>query len=93
MHAGYRTDVAAILLCEVDGTREEVADEIRRVLSVMDQCGAVTTQVSQDEAERLKFWAGRKAAFPAVGAISPDYYCMDGTIPRKQLGPVLLAIT
>jgi glycolate oxidase len=93
MHAGYRTDVAAILLCEVDGTREEVADDIQRVLSVMEQCGAVTTQVSEDEAERLRFWAGRKAAFPAVGAISPDYYCMDGTIPRKQLGPVLLAIT
>src|SRR5687767_11798340 len=93
MHAGYRTDVAAILLCEMDGTQEEVADEIRRVLSVMEKCGAVTTQVSQDEAERLRFWAGRKAAFPAVGAISPDYYCMDGTIPRKQLGPVLLAIT
>src|SRR5688572_20042529 len=93
MHAGYRTDVAAILLCEADGTPEEVADETRRVLSVMEQCGAVTTQVSQDESERLKFWAGRKAAFPAVGAISPDYYCMDGTIPRRQLGPVLLTIT
>jgi glycolate dehydrogenase FAD-linked subunit len=91
-HAGYRTDVAAILLCESDGAREEVADEIRRVQEVMDKSGAVTTQVSRDESERLRFWAGRKAAFPAVGSISPDYYCMDGTIPRKQLGRVLRAI-
>jgi len=93
VHAGYRTDVASILLCESDGTREEVADEIRRVQQVMEKSGAVTTQVSRDEPERLLFWAGRKAAFPAVGSISPDYYCMDGTIPRKQLGPVLRAIT
>ena len=93
VHAGYRTDVASILLCESDGTKEEVADEIRRVQAVMEKSGAVTTQVSRNEAERLLFWAGRKAAFPAVGSISPDYYCMDGTIPRKQLGPVLRAIT
>jgi glycolate oxidase len=93
VHAGYRTDVATILLCESDGTREEVADEISRVQAVMEQSGAVTTQASRDEAERLRFWAGRKAAFPAVGSISPDYYCMDGTIPKKQLGPVLRAIT
>ena len=93
VHAGYRTDVASILLCESDGTKEEVADEIRRVQQVMERSGAVTTQVSRDETERLRFWAGRKAAFPAVGSISPDYYCMDGTIPRKQLGPVLRAIT
>jgi glycolate oxidase len=93
VHAGYRTDVATILLCESDGTREEVADEIRRIEEVMAQSGAVTTQASRDEAERLRFWAGRKAAFPAVGSISPDYYCMDGTIPKKQLGPVLRAIT
>jgi glycolate oxidase len=93
VHAGYRTDVASILLCESDGTKEEVADEIQRVQAVMEKSGAVTTQVSRDESERLRFWAGRKAAFPAVGSISPDYYCMDGTIPRKQLGPVLRAIT
>jgi len=93
VHAGYRTDVAAILLCESDGTREEVADEIRRVQAVMEQSGAVQTQVSRDEQERLLFWAGRKAAFPAIGRISPDYYCMDGTIPRKQVGEVLRAIT
>ena len=92
VHAGYRTDVASILLCESDGTKEEVADEIRRVQDIMQKCGAVTCQVSRDEAERLLFWAGRKAAFPAVGSISPDYYCMDGTIPRKELGAVLRAI-
>jgi glycolate oxidase len=78
VHAGYRTDVAAILLCESDGTHEEVADEIRRVQDILEQCGAVQTQVSRDERERLLFWAGRKAAFPASGRISPDYYCMDG---------------
>ncbi len=92
VHAGYRTDVATILLCESDGTKEEVADEIRRVQEVLEKSGAVTCQVSRDETERLRFWAGRKAAFPAVGSISPDYYCMDGTIPRKQLGLVLRAI-
>jgi len=92
VHAGYRTDVASILLCESDGTKEEVADEILRVQDIMQKCGAVTCQVSRNEAERLLFWAGRKAAFPAVGSISPDYYCMDGTIPRKELGAVLRAI-
>jgi glycolate oxidase len=92
VHAGYRTDVATILLCESDGMREEVTDEMRRVQQVLDRSGAVTTQISRDEPERLRFWAGRKAAFPAVGSISPDYYCMDGTIPRKQIGRVLRAI-
>ena len=91
--AGYRTDVAAVLLCESDGTREEVANEVRRVQEVMEKSGAVQTEVSRDEAQRLRFWAGRKAAFPAAGAISPDYYCMDGTIPRKHLGAVLRRIT
>ncbi|MBM3356798.1 MAG: FAD-binding protein [Betaproteobacteria bacterium] len=92
VHAGYRTDAAAILLCESDGTEEEVAEEIERVQKIMEESGAVQTQVSRDEAERLRFWAGRKAAFPAVGRISPDYYCMDGTIPRKRLGEVLRKI-
>ena len=91
--AGYRTDVAAVLLCETDGTREEVADEIRRVQDLMESSGAVQTEVSRDEAQRLRFWAGRKAAFPAAGAISPDYYCMDGTIPRKRIAEVLRKIT
>ena len=71
-----------ILLCESDGTAEEVAEEIARMTEVMRGAGATEIRVSRDEAERLRFWAGRKAAFPAVGRISPDYYCMDGTIPR-----------
>ena len=92
VHAGYPTDVAGILLCESDGTQEEVADEVRRVENIMEQSGATLIRVSRNDAERLKFWAGRKAAFPAVGRISPDYYCMDGTIPRKRLAEVLRAI-
>jgi glycolate oxidase len=89
VRAGYDLDAAAILLCESDGTAEEVEDEIARVREVLAQAGATRTTVSRDEAERLRFWSGRKAAFPAVGRISPDYYCMDGTIPRKKLGEVL----
>ncbi|HUN67662.1 MAG TPA: FAD-linked oxidase C-terminal domain-containing protein [Burkholderiales bacterium] len=89
VHAGYDLDAAAILLCECDGTAAEVEDEIARVREVFARSGATRTSVSRDEAERLRFWSGRKAAFPAVGRISPDYYCMDGTIPRKRLGEVL----
>jgi glycolate oxidase len=92
-HAGYDTSAASILLCESDGTPEEVADEIARVQAVMAGVGARNLRVSQNEAERLRFWAGRKAAFPAVGRITPDYMCMDGTIPRKHLGEMLAAIT
>jgi glycolate oxidase len=87
--AGYDLDAAAILLCESDGTAEEVAHETARMEAVLEAAGAVRLTVSRDEAERLRFWSGRKAAFPAVGRISPDYYCMDGTIPRKRLGEVL----
>ncbi len=87
--AGYDLEAAAILLCESDGTAEEVEDEIARMKEVLGRCGAARMSVSRDEAERLRFWSGRKAAFPAVGRISPDYYCMDGTIPRKRLGEVL----
>ena len=90
--AGYDLDAAAILLCESDGTPEEVEDEIARVKGVLERSGATRMTVSRDEAERLRFWSGRKAAFPAVGRISPDYYCMDGTIPRKRLGEVLAFI-
>ena len=90
--AGYDLEAAAILLCESDGTEEEVEDEIARTQAVLRAAGAVRTSVSRDEAERLRFWSGRKAAFPAVGRISPDYYCMDGTIPRKRLGEVLTFI-
>lgn len=90
--AGYDLDAEAILLCESDGTIEEVADEIARMEAVFRDAGATRLQVSQSEAERLLFWAGRKNAFPAAGRISPDYYCMDGTIPRRHLGRVLSAI-
>jgi glycolate oxidase len=90
--AGYDLNAEAILLVESDGTPEEVAEEIERMKAVLDTRGATQLTVSQSEAERLRFWAGRKAAFPAVGRISPDYYCMDGTIPRKRLGEVLKAI-
>jgi glycolate oxidase len=92
VNAGYPTDAAGILLCESDGTHEEVADEIRRIEKIMSDSGAHLVRVSRDEAERLRFWAGRKAAFPAVGRLSPDYYCMDGTIPRKRLAEVLRGI-
>ena len=87
--AGYDLDAAAILLCESDGSPEEVEDEIGRMKAVLERSGATRMTVSRDEPERLRFWSGRKAAFPAMGRISPDYYCMDGTIPRKRLGEVL----
>jgi glycolate oxidase len=90
--AGYDLNAEAILLCESDGTAEEVAEEIGRMKAVLETSGATDLRVSQSEAERLRFWAGRKAAFPAAGRISPDYYCMDGTIPRKRLGEMLTAI-
>ncbi|NBS56546.1 MAG: FAD-binding protein [Betaproteobacteria bacterium] len=89
VHAGYDLDAAAILLCESDGTPEEVEEEIGRMKAVLSKSGATRLRVSDSEAQRLKFWAGRKAAFPAVGRISPDYYCMDGTIPKKRLGEML----
>jgi len=92
LHAGYDLDAEAILLCESDGSTEEVADEIKRIYAIMQQSGATKISASQNEAERLRFWAGRKAAFPAAGRVSPDYYCMDGTIPRKHLADVLRGI-
>jgi len=91
-HAGYPTDAGALLLCELDGTHEEVAEGIERVRVLVEGCGATEVRVSRDEAERRKFWAGRKGAFPAVGRLAPDYYCIDGTIPRKHLAAVLTAI-
>jgi len=90
--AGYDVTAAAVLLCESDGTPDEVAEEIAEMERVLSAAGATRLQVSRDEAERLRFWAGRKAAFPAVGRISPDYLCMDGTIPRKEVGRMLVAI-
>ncbi len=92
VHAGYDTDAEAILLCESDGTTEEVAEEIARMRAVLNASGATAITVSTSEAERLRFWSGRKNAFPAAGRISPDYYCMDGTIPRKRLAEVLIGI-
>ena len=90
--AGYDIDAEAILLCESDGTAEEVEEEIQHMTEVLNASGATAIAVSKDEAERMKFWSGRKNAFPAAGRISPDYYCMDGTIPRKHLAKVLLGI-
>jgi len=90
--AGYDTDAAAILLCEADGTRLEVDEEIEHMSAVLAAAGASAITISQSEAERLRFWSGRKNAFPAAGRISPDYYCMDGTIPRKNLAQVLTGI-
>ena len=92
VHAGYDTNAESILLCESDGTPEEVAEEIERMTQVLNQCGAIRIQVSQSESERLKFWSGRKNAFPAAGRISPDYYCMDGTIPRQHIATLLKRI-
>ncbi|MEK8047214.1 FAD-linked oxidase C-terminal domain-containing protein [Ideonella margarita] len=92
VHAGYDLDAAAILLCESDGTPEEVAEEIERMMAVLSASGATRMAVSENEAQRLKFWSGRKNAFPASGRISPDYMCMDSTIPRKRLADILLAI-
>jgi len=92
VNAGYDTDAEAILLCESDGTPEEVEEEIARMTEVMNASGATAIAVSSSEAERIRFWSGRKNAFPAAGRISPDYYCMDGTIPRKYLAKVLLGI-
>lgn len=92
-HAGYPRDAAAILICELDGTAAEVAEDVQRVQTVLQQHGSNDVRIASDEAERQRFWKGRKSAFPAVGRISPDYYCMDGTIPRKELGKVLRRIT
>jgi len=89
LHCGYPLDVEALLIVELDGPGAEVDHLIERVSALARECGATTLKVSTSEEERLLFWAGRKAAFPAVGRISPDYYCMDGTIPRAQLPRVL----
>src|SRR5271167_638555 len=92
VHADYDLSAAAILLCESDGTFAEVEEEITRMENVLNAAGASRIEVSRDEAQRLKFWSGRKNAFPASGSISPDYMCMDSTIPRKRLAEMLRAI-
>ena len=90
--AGYPEDADALLLCELDGTDEEVASQLARVEDLLRTAGALELRVAQDEKERLRFWSGRKSAFPAVGRLAPDYYCMDGSIPRARLGEVLARI-
>lgn len=92
VHAGYPLDAEAILLCELDGTNEEVSSHVMSVKKILQASGAIEVRTARDETERQLFWKGRKAAFPAVGRISPDYYCMDGTIPRKELPAVLQQI-
>ncbi|MET0518048.1 MAG: FAD-linked oxidase C-terminal domain-containing protein [Burkholderiaceae bacterium] len=92
VHAGYDLTAEAILLCESDGTPEEVAEEIERMEAVLVAAGSTRCEISADEAQRLRFWSGRKNAFPASGRISPDYMCMDSTIPRKNVADILLAI-
>jgi glycolate oxidase len=89
VHAGYPLDVEALLIVEVDGPQAEVDYLTERVETMARSCGASTCRTSRSEEERLLFWAGRKAAFPAVGRITPDYYCIDGTIPRGRLPHVL----
>ena len=91
-HAGYPRDAAAILLCELDGIEAEVEADIDRVRQVLDGAGATEIRLAATDAERETFWRGRKAAFPAAGRLAPDYYCMDGTIPRRELGAVLAEI-
>jgi glycolate oxidase len=92
VHAGYDLEAAAILLCESDGTPEEVQEEILRMEAVLVEAGATRLEISANEAQRLRFWSGRKNAFPASGRLSPDYMCMDSTIPRARLADMLLAI-
>jgi len=93
VQAGYPLDVEALLLCELDGSDDDVLEQVNLVEQHLRKCGAVSVTVAIDASERARLWQGRKAAFPAVGRISPDYYCMDGTIPRKQLAEVLDRIT
>jgi len=93
VRAGYPVDAKAILLCELDGTNEEVSVQIRQVRELLKASGATEVRTARDEEERQLFWKGRKSAFPAVGRLSPDYYCMDGTVPRSRLGEVLTGIS
>ncbi len=92
LHAGYPASAGAIVLCEVDGPALQVARELEKTRQVMSQNGALEVRIAHDETERQRLWAGRKSAFPAIGRITPDYYCMDGTIPRHRLAEVLAGI-
>ncbi|SEO56090.1 FAD-linked oxidase C-terminal domain-containing protein [Aquisalimonas asiatica] len=89
VHAGYPTEAAAILICELDGSADDVEAQREHVCRLLEEFGSEDIRVAQNDDEKARFWAGRKAAFPAVGRISPDYYCIDGTIPRRQLAYVL----
>ena len=91
-NCGYPTEAAALLLCELDGLPADVAADVRRVEAIFGEAGATRIRRARDAAERAQFWSGRKAAFPAVGRLAPDYYCMDGTIPRRHLPAVLAGI-
>ena len=93
VHAGYPLNAAALLIVELDGPQAEVNHLITRVVQISEDREAIYLKISETEEERLKFWSGRKAAFPAVGRLSPDYLCMDGTIPRRQLAHVLTRMT
>lgn len=91
--AGYPRDAAAILLCEVDGTHEEVAQQVGAIVALFESQQASSITVAEDDDHRALLWKGRKSAFPAVGRLSPDYFCMDGTIPRSQVAYVLEEIS
>jgi len=92
VRAGYPVEAKALLLCELDGTVEEVDEQIQQTVELFKRFGATSIRISQSDEERALLWKGRKSAFPAVGRLSPDYYCMDGTIPRGQLAHVLTEI-
>lgn len=92
VNAGYPLDAAAILLCEIDGAEADVAADLARVAAICQAAGAEEVRLARDAAERARFWAGRKGAFPAMGRLAPDYYCIDGTIPRRRLAEVLVEI-
>ncbi len=93
LHIGYPMDAAAILLCELDGSASETEELIENVCKIMRECGAFEVRSATDQDTQEKLWAGRKAAFPAIGCLTPDYYCMDGTIPRRELANVLAEIS
>lgn len=93
VHAGYPVSAAAIVLCEMDGMETQVVADLTRARMILESMGASEVRQAANDAERQTFWAGRKAAFPAVGRMSPDYYCMDGTIPRRRLADVLKGIS
>ena len=93
VNVGYPTDAAAILLCELDGSEAEVQEQVSKIDTLLKEAGAISIRMSTSDEERELMWKGRKAAFPAIGRISPDYYCMDGTIPRKELPNVLQRIS